>query len=197
MREFFGEKVAINIAKLKQKADLIIGNNVFAHVPDINDFSKGLASVLKPDGTITLEFPHLMKLLEFNQFDTIYHEHFSYLSLHTVTSIFKMAELRVYDVEAIDTHGGSIRVYGCHQDSDIKEKPSVKKMLHKESVCNMKKIDPYALIQKSAENIKNSFLQFLLDASKDGKKVAGYGAAAKGNTLMNFAGIKRIVFVCL
>ena len=198
MREFFGEKVAINIAKLKQKADLIIGNNVFAHVPDINDFSKGLASLLKPDGTITLEFPHLMKLLEFNQFDTIYHEHFSYLSLHTVTSIFKMAGLKVYDVEALDTHGGSIRVYGCHQDSDTKEKSSVKNMLHKESLCNMKKIDPYVLIQKSAEDIKNSFLQFLLDASNDGKKVAGYGAAAKGNTLMNFAGIKRdsISFVC-
>ena len=198
MREFFSEKVAINIAKLKQKADLIIGNNVFAHVPDINDFSKGLASVLKPDGTITLEFPHLMKLLEFNQFDTIYHEHFSYLSLHTVSTIFKMAGLKVYDVEALDTHGGSIRVYGCHQDSDIKEKSSVKNMLDKESACNMKKIDPYVLIQKSAENIKNSFLQFLLDASKAGKKVAGYGAAAKGNTLMNFAGIKRdsISFVC-
>lgn len=198
LREFFGEEIGNQIAVNHQKADLIIGNNVFAHVPDINDFSKGLAAALKISGTITLEFPHLMKLLEFNQFDTIYHEHFSYLSLYSVSSIFKMAGLRVYNVEELNTHGGSIRVYGCHQNSDIKEKSSVKDMLDKESTNNMKKIDPYILLQKSAENIKDTFLQFLIDASQSGKKVAGYGAAAKGNTLMNFAGIKKdgIKFVC-
>lgn len=198
LREFFSEEIGNQIVVNHQKADLIIGNNVFAHVPDINDFSKGLAAALKISGTITLEFPHLMKLLEFNQFDTIYHEHFSYLSLHSVSSVFKMAGLRVYDVEELDTHGGSIRVYGCHQSSDIQDKSSVKDMLDKESFNNMQKIDPYILMQKSAEKIKNSFLQFLLDASKSDKKVVGYGAAAKGNTLMNFAGIKKdsIKFVC-
>ena len=124
LREFFGEKIASQIAIDHKKADLISGNNVYAHVPDINDFTKGLAAVLESSGTITLEFPHLMKLLEFNQFDTIYHEHFSYLSLFSVSKIFASAGLRVYDVEELSTHGGSIRVYGCHDESNIQEEES-------------------------------------------------------------------------
>lgn len=190
LREFFGEDIANQIIFNNQKADLIIGNNVFAHVPDINDFTKGLAVALKQSGTITLEFPHLMQLLEAKQFDTIYHEHFSYLSLHAVNNIFKAANLRVYDVEELVTHGGSIRVFGCHSDSNIRESSSVQRLLDKESSKGMITMNPYSTFQESAEKIKDTFLQFLIDASKSNKTVAGYGAAAKGNTLINFAGVK-------
>jgi len=190
LRNFFGEEIANQLASNNQKADLIIGNNVFAHVPDINDFTKGLASALKPSGTITLEFPHLMQLLEFKQFDTIYHEHFSYLSLHAVNNIFKAGNLRVYDVEELATHGGSIRVFGCHADSNIRESSSVQRLLDQESLKGITAINSYSSFQESAEKIKDTFLQFLIDASKSNKTVAGYGAAAKGNTLLNFAGVK-------
>ena len=196
LREFFGEDIANQIIFNNQKADLIIGNNVFAHVPDINDFTKGLAVALKQSGTITLEFPHLMQLLEAKQFDTIYHEHFSYLSLHAVNNIFKAANLRVYDVEELVTHGGSIRVFGCHSDSNIRESSSVQRLLDKESSKGMITMNPYSTFQESAEKIKDTFLQFLIDASKSNKTVAGYGAAAKGNTLINFAGVKTGIQYC-
>jgi len=190
LREFFGEKIASQIAIDHKKADLISGNNVYAHVPDINDFTKGLAAVLESSGTITLEFPHLMKLLEFNQFDTIYHEHFSYLSLFSVSKIFASAGLRVYDVEELSTHGGSIRVYGCHDESNIQETNAVQLMLNRELEYGMQAIDVYKNFQDDANQIKDSFLHFLIEASRSGKSIAGYGAAAKGNTLMNYAGIK-------
>ena len=189
-REFFGKELALQLKKEGKSADLIIGNNVFAHVPDINDFTKGLAAVLESSGTITLEFPHLMKLLEFNQFDTIYHEHFSYLSLFSVSKIFASAGLRVYDVEELSTHGGSIRVYGCHDESNIQETNAVQLMLNRELEYGMQAIDVYKNFQDDANQIKNSFLHFLIEASRSGKSIAGYGAAAKGNTLMNYAGIK-------
>ena len=190
LREFFGEKIASQIAIDHKKADLISGNNVYAHVPDINDFTKGLAAVLESSGTITLEFPHLMKLLEFNQFDTIYHEHFSYLSLFSVSKIFASAGLRVYDVEELSTHGGSIRVYGCHDEANIQETNAVQLMLNRELEYGMQAIDVYKNFQDDANQIKDSFLHFLIEASRSGKSIAGYGAAAKGNTLMNYAGIK-------
>jgi hypothetical protein len=198
IRKFFGEKIAINLSDSGKKADLIIGNNVYAHVPDINDFTKGLSILLKPEGTITLEFPHLMKLLEFNQFDTIYHEHFSYLSLHSVTSIFNMAGLRIYNIEELPTHGGSIRVYGCHANANINEDKSVKTMLEHEYNFGITDMKIYDSFQNIAEQVKESFIKFLDNALASNKVVAGYGAAAKGNTLMNFAAIKdnSIAFVC-
>lgn len=198
LREFFGEDIGIELSRSGKQADLIAGNNVFAHVPDINDFSKGLAAALKPTGTITLEFPHLMKLLEFYQFDTVYHEHFSYLSLHVVTSIFKLAGLRIYHVEELHTHGGSIRVFGCHENSDIAETDSVRLMVEREFKFGIKEINTYNSFQEIADQIRDSFLKFIDNARLSNKIIAGYGAAAKGNTLMNYAGVQAndIKFVC-
>jgi len=198
LREFFGEDIGIELSRSGKQADLIAGNNVFAHVPDINDFSKGLAAALKPTGTITLEFPHLMKLLEFYQFDTVYHEHFSYLSLHAVTSIFKLAGLRIYHVEELHTHGGSIRVFGCHESAAIAEDDSVKVMLEHEYKFGIIDMNIYSAFQDTADKIKESFIKFLDDVISSNQVVAGYGAAAKGNTLMNYAAIKdnAIEFVC-
>lgn len=198
LQEFFGEKLGAGLAEEGKGADLIIGNNVYAHVPDINDFTRGMKKLLKPDGVITLEFPHLMRLVEFSQFDTVYHEHFSYLSLGTVRRIFSEAGLRIFDVEELPTHGGSLRVYGCHQDAEREQSSSVTKLLEVEVSRGMVTAAYYEHFQQQAEIIKNQFLAFLLEAKKDGKKVAGYGAAAKGNTLLNFAGVKPdlLPFVC-
>jgi hypothetical protein len=164
---------------------------VYAHVPDINDFTKGLKAALKLGGTITLEFPHLMRLIEHAQFDTIYHEHFSYLSLYTVRRIFEAAGLRVWDVEELPTHGGSLRVYA--QRSDTAPHPvqhRVAQQLQREIEAGVQTPAFYAGLQDSAERIKHALLRFLLDARRDGLKVAAYGAAAKGNTLLNFAGVR-------
>ncbi|ASP35396.1 class I SAM-dependent methyltransferase [Labrenzia sp. VG12] len=198
LQEFFGETLAKKLAGSGQSADLIIGNNVYAHVPDINDFTCGLARQLKPEGVVTLEFPHLMRLVEFCQFDTVYHEHFSYLSLGTVKRIFEAAGLRIFDVEELPTHGGSLRVYGCRVDSGHTERASVATLLDVENRRGMETQEFYADFQQRAEDIKNEFLRFLLDARRDGKTVAGYGAAAKGNTLLNFAGVRPdlLPFVC-
>ncbi|MCI5164672.1 MAG: methyltransferase domain-containing protein, partial [Candidatus Electrothrix sp. GM3_4] len=172
------------------QADLIVGNNVYAHVPDINDFTQGLKAALKPGGTITLEFPHLMRLLEQNQFDTIYHEHFSYLSLCTVSRIFQTAGLRIWHVEQLATHGGSLRVFSCHSDDHRENTVAVKELLAKEIQCGLQSIDAYQSFQPRADRVKNDLLTFLIEQKKAGKKVAGYGAAAKGNTLLNYAGVK-------
>ena len=188
--EFFGTTLASELAEKGQKADLILGNNVYAHVPDINDFTKGIDLLLKPEGVVTLEFPHLMKLLQFNQFDTVYHEHFSYLSLQTVSKIFEAAGLRVFDVEELPTHGGSLRVYGCKSTASQLEKASVSRILEAEKSAGMANAEIYRSFQFKADTVKNDFVRFLLDARRDGKTVAGYGAAAKGNTLMNYAGVK-------
>lgn len=197
-RKFFGETLAWELVDAGQAADLIIGNNVYAHVPDINDFTRGLRSLLKADGVVTLEFPHLMRLVEFCQFDTVYHEHFSYLSLGTVKRIFEEAGLRVFDVEELPTHGGSLRVYGCRQDSSHTVTPAVTTLLDEETRRGMEGPDYYADFQARAEEVKNRFLGFLLEASQAGKSVAGYGAAAKGNTLLNFAGVRPdlLPYVC-
>jgi len=189
-REFFGQKLANELINNNQQADLIIGNNVYAHVPDINDFTRGMQIALKPAGTITLEFPHLMELLRNSQFDTIYHEHYSYLSLYTVAEIFSSAGLRVFDVEQLTTHGGSLRVFGCHDHDSRKTTDAVTKLLDAEKDSGMRELDVYLKFQTRAETIKNNLLQFLIEQKRLGKKVAGYGAAAKGNTLLNFAGIK-------
>jgi SAM-dependent methyltransferase len=198
MREFFGEVLGKQLVKKNQQADLIVGNNVYAHVPDINDFTRGLKAALKPNGTITLEFPHLMILIEQAQFDTVYHEHFSYLSLQTVIQIFSAAGLRVWNVEELPTHGGSLRVYGCHQDDPRLTQAEVSDMLQKEIEYGLQNLNTYLSFQSRADKIKNDLLSFLIEQKRAGKKVAAYGAAAKGNTLLNYAGVKPdlIEFVC-
>lgn len=198
LREFFGRDLAARLSTEYRKADLILGNNVYAHVPDINDFTAGLKDALKPDGTVTLEFPHLLRLIQENQFDTVYHEHFSYLSLHTVARIFKLAGLRIWDVERLPTHGGSLRVYGCHDDALRMETPAVVELLAEEHRCGLQQLSTYQSFQARANRTKNDLLHFLIDQSRAGKAVAAYGAAAKGNTLLNYAGVKPdlLPYVC-
>tara|TARA_R110001599_G_scaffold215962_2_gene414233 strand:+ start:9782 stop:11005 length:1224 start_codon:yes stop_codon:yes gene_type:complete len=198
LKEFFGEQLGRRLAEEGRQADLLVGNNVYAHVPDINDFTRGLKRALKPEGTITLEFPHLLKLIELTQFDTVYHEHFSYLSLHTVIQIFNMAGLRVWNVEELTTHGGSLRIFGCHENDSRDELPRVNKLLIEELKSGMQTISTYQHFQIRANQVKDTLLTFLIAQKSAGKKVAAYGAAAKGNTLLNYAGIKPdlLPFVC-
>ena len=190
LREFFCSKLAKQFVNEEKQADLIIGNNVFAHVPDINDFTEGMKQVLKPDGTITLEFPHLMQLIKNNQFDTVYHEHYSYLSLASVSHIFNKAGLRVFDVEELPTHGGSLRVYGCHDKDSRKCKRFVSKLLEIEHKNGLQELNTFLTFQDKADKVKNELLTFLLTQKKEGKTVVAYGAAAKGNTILNYAGVK-------
>lgn len=198
MREFFGEAMACRLADGGRQADLICGNNVYAHVPDINDFTRGLCVALKPQGVVTLEFPHLMQLVEHCQFDTVYHEHFSYLSLTTVQRIFEKAGLRVFDVENLPTHGGSLRVYGCRRDAGHSHTLAVDKALQEEARRGLDTAAYYEGFQARAEAVKDGLLTFLLDQKRTGKTVVGYGAAAKGNTLLNYAGIRPdlLPFIC-
>ena len=197
-QEFFGKNMGLSMANAGEQADLVLGNNVFAHVPDINDFTEGVAALLKPNGVVTFEFPHLLQLIQQNQFDTIYHEHFSYLSLCSVSSIFKAAGLRVFDVEELKTHGGSLRIYGCRGDASHKETSLVQNILTNELQAGMQDEKTYSAFQKKADKVKDGLISFLLEAKAEGKTVAGYGAAAKGNTLMNYAGIRPdlIPFIC-
>ena len=196
--EFFGEPLGKQLAAMGKQADLIAGNNVYAHVPDINDFTRGLKAALKPGGTITLEFPHLMRLIEHTQFDTVYHEHFSYLSLYTVNRIFKAAGLRVWNVEELPTHGGSLRIYGCHDEEARETTHAVSAMLAEEAQRGLQTLATYQDFQTKADRVKDDLLSFLIDQKRAGKKVAAYGAAAKGNTLLNYAGVKPdlLPFVC-
>jgi SAM-dependent methyltransferase len=187
---FFGEAFAREFADARGHADLIIGNNVLAHVPDINDFVAGLALLLAPQGVVTMEFPHLMELVGNRQFDTVYHEHFSYLSFHTVRRIFAAHGLRIWDVEPLATHGGSLRVWACRDTATHAEAPAVANMLAREQTAGMFDLSYYRGFQVVAEAVKDDFLGFLLEQKRAGKRVAGYGAAAKGNTLINFAGIR-------
>lgn len=198
LREFFGKDLACRLAGEGRQADLILGNNVYAHVPDINDFTAGLKAALKPGGTITLEFPHLLRLIEHTQFDTIYHEHFSYLSLYTVCRIFAAAGLRVWDVEPLPTHGGSLRVFGCHADDPKPETPAVSTIVRAEEIAGLRERATYWQFQARAEAIKDDLLRFLIEQKRAGKTVAAYGAAAKGNTLLNYSGVRPdlLPFVC-
>jgi SAM-dependent methyltransferase len=189
--EFFGQQLAQELVKKGRQADLTAANNVLAHVPDINDFVSGFAAILKPQGVSTFEFPHLLKLMAENQFDTIYHEHFSYLSLTSVQRIFAANGLTVFDVEEYPTHGGSLRVFA--QRSDTGKHPiseRVTAMLQLEKEVGMMTAEYYADFQPKTDKVKNDFLTFLLEAKSQGKTVVGYGAAAKGNTLMNYAGVR-------
>lgn len=197
-QEFFGASVGHRMEDAGEQADLVIGNNVYAHVPDINDFTHGVAALLKPDGVVTFEFPHLMQLIAQTQFDTVYHEHFSYLSLCAVKSIFAVAGLRVFDVEELPTHGGSLRIYGCRVEAGHSETDAVKAILQAEDRAGLQDVATYTSFQTRANRVKDGLVQFLLNAKSEGKSVAGYGAAAKGNTLLNYAGIRPdlLPFVC-
>lgn len=190
--DFFGVRLAKQLVIEGKKADLLLGNNVLAHVPDIMDFVGGMNVILKDNGVITMEFPHLYQLVLNNQFDTIYHEHFSYLSFTTVSKIFEANNLVMFDVEEVPTHGGSLRIFAKHKNDNSKAiSDNVANMLKKEKDAGMLNIDYYKNFQVKIEGIKNDLLEFLLQQKRAGKKVAAYGAAAKGNTLLNYCGIKN------
>lgn len=191
IEEFFGTSLATRLVNQNMQADLMPANNVLAHVPDINDFAAGFAALLKPQGVATFEFPHIMHLIEENQFDTIYHEHFSYLSFTTVVKVFNANGLSVFDVEELGTHGGSLRVFA--QRKDMGKHPvsnKVTELLNREAAAGMNRAGYYEGFQAHADKVKNDFLTFLLEAKRAGKTVAGYGAAAKGNTLLNYSGVR-------
>jgi SAM-dependent methyltransferase len=187
--DFFGARLAAT--RLAASADLIVGNNVFAHVPDINDFTAGLKAALKPGGVISLEFPHLLRLIEQAQFDTIYHEHFSYLSLATTERILATQGLKIFDVEELPTHGGSLRVFAAHAEDDAKERaPPVDEIIAEEARAGLRDRAIYETFQRRIDTIRDSFLAFLREQREAGTTVVGYGAAAKGNTLLNYCGVK-------
>jgi SAM-dependent methyltransferase len=188
---FFSRAEAVKLAEEGWRADLIIANNVLAHVPDINDFMSGFPLLLKPNGVSTFEFPHILRLLCENQFDTVYHEHFSYLSLTAVVRIAGQSGLQVFDVEELSTHGGSLRVFAQRIDTHTHPvSPAVDAILFNEMGAGLTKPEGYAGLQSAAEVVKDNFVDFLINAKRQGKRVAAYGAAAKGNTLINFAGIR-------
>jgi len=190
--DFFGVRLAQTFAAKGIQADLLLGNNVLAHVPDINDFVGGMKIILKPAGVITMEFPHLMQLVRNNQFDTIYHEHFSYLSFYTVKQIFEEQGLEMFDVDELPTHGGSLRIYAKHKEDNSKTiSKNVDDLLEKEKTAGMLDLSYYNNFQQKAFSIKLALIEFLIQQKKAGKKVAAYGAAAKGNTLLNYCGIKN------
>ncbi len=191
VESFFGVELAVELASQNRLVDLLVANNVLAHVPDINDFVRAFRILLKPGGVATFEFPHLMRLVDEKQFDTIYHEHYSYLSLTALLSVFKQCDMEIFDVEELSTHGGSLRLYCQSNDTGIHPiSESVGALASKEKQAGLTSEAYYSGFQGRAEKVKNEFLEFLLDAKKRGKKVIGYGAAAKGNTLLNFAGVK-------
>jgi SAM-dependent methyltransferase len=192
VEEFFGVELATRLRAQGFAADLTAANNVLAHVPDINDFVGGFAQILKPDGVATFEFPHLLNLLKFCEFDTIYHEHFSYLSLTAVKRIFEANGLSVFDVEQIETHGGSLRLFAQRKDTGTRGSAAdVARMLNEEAAAGVSTTAYYQGFQPRAEEIKNTMLEFLLKCRRESRSVIGYGAAAKGNTLLNFAGVRR------
>ncbi len=191
VEQFFGVELASELAGGGRLADLMIANNVLAHVPDINDFVSGFARLLKPQGLVTFEFPHLMQMVLENQFDTAYHEHYSYLSLTAVQRIFSVNGLAVFDVEELSTHGGSLRVYAQRSDTGTQVRGQrVSAMLDVEAKAGIKNTSFYREFQRNAEQVKDDLVMFLIDAKRRGLKVCAYGAAAKGNTLLNFAGIR-------
>jgi SAM-dependent methyltransferase len=188
---FFGSETAKQLTNTYGKADLIIGNNVLAHVPDINDFVQGMKLFLKPNGVITMEFPHLQRLVEENQFDTIYHEHFSYLSFSVVRRIFNRYEIELFDVEELPTHGGSLRIYGCHTDDRTKPVSGrVNELVERERSLGLDNLSYYENFNEKVKETKRKILEFLIRAKREGKQVVGYGAPGKGNTLLNYCGVR-------
>jgi 2-polyprenyl-3-methyl-5-hydroxy-6-metoxy-1,4-benzoquinol methylase len=192
MTEFFGKRLALELAQTGKKADLFVGNNVLAHVPDINDFIIGLKIALKGTGVITMEFPHLMHLIDQTQFDTIYHEHFSYFSMQTAANIFKAHGLVIFDVDELPTHGGSLRIYARHvEDTSKPISKAVSNLIERENARGLNQPDCCRSFQNEVNNVKDELLTFLIEQKRLGKKTAGYGAAAKGNTLLNYCGIRK------
>lgn len=192
IEEFFGVELARDLVAQGRQADLAIANNVLAHVPDINDFVRGFALLLNPGGVVTFEFPHLMRLVADSQFDTIYHEHFSYLSFHAVKRILESSGLAVFDVEELPTHGGSLRVFAQRMDSGSRPATSrVRDLIMREYAAGILNADYYGGMQFKADKIRDALLQFLVSAKRDSKDVVAYGAAAKGNTLLNYAGVRK------
>lgn len=188
---FFGAACAQSLLGERRPADLICGNNVLAQVPDLNDFVAGIKILLAPGGVVTIEWPHILRLMRENQFDTIYHEHFSYFSLHTHERIWQRLGMRVFDVEELTTHGGSLRVFGCHADDATKpETDRLKRQREIERVAGLDTLAGYARFTERVERTKRSLLSFLIDVREQGKRVAGYGAPGKGNTLLNYCGIR-------
>ena len=196
--EFFGRDTARSLAG-ESAADLLLGNNVLAHVPDLNDFVAGMKILLKPGGVITMEFPHLMRLIEDNQWDTIYHEHFSYFSFLTASRVFEAHGLRLFDVEELPTHGGSLRIYGCHEDDATKtESDAARALRERERAGGYESLDTYLGYGRRVEADKRQILAFLIGLKEQGLRVVGYGAPAKGNTLLNYCGVRRdfIEYTC-
>lgn len=187
---FFGVETAKYLKETYGQPDLLLGNNVLAHVPDINDFVQGMKVFLKPGGVITMEFPHLLQLIEHNQFDTIYHEHFSYLSFISVDHIFRHFGLQLFDVQELPTHGGSLRIYAKHEDDPRPISGAVQELLDREIKAGFKTPEMYKKFAEQVRETKRKVLEFLIDAKREGKKVAGYGAPGKGNTLLNYCGIR-------
>jgi len=196
-RAFFGTEIATGLAASGTLSDLVIANNVLAHVPDLNDFCEGLAKVLKPEGVVTIEVPHVVNLVNYCQFDTVYHEHFSYFSAITIRNILSKFGLRVFDIEEIGTHGGSLRLFVCRLAAKYKRSEDCKRVEEGEMRLGIQSLSFYSDFQSRSEAIKNNFLRFLLDAKHEGKSVAAYGAAAKGNTLLNFAGVRPDLVSCV
>jgi SAM-dependent methyltransferase len=196
--EFFGEDVARSLAG-ESAADLLLGNNVLAHVPDLNDFVAGMKVLLKPGGVITMEFPHLMSLIEENQWDTIYHEHFSYFSLLTVSAVFEAHQIKLFDVEELPTHGGSLRIYGAHADDEAKqESDAARELRERERAAGYESLGTYRGYGLRVEADKRQILRFLIELKEQGKRVVAYGAPAKGNTLLNYCGVRgdMIEYTC-
>ena len=192
LTEFFGGRVATGLASKGKSADLVIGNNVLAQVPDLNDFVEGLRILLKPRGVVTLEFPHLLQLIERNEFDTIYHEHFSYFSLLTTVRILEAHKLKVFDVEELTTHGGSLRVFACQADDTSRQiDPKVGKLMYREKTAGLASLEGYASFALQVKETKFALLTFLLEAARAGKSVAGYGAPGKSATLLHYCGIGK------
>lgn len=188
--EFFGEGVAKNLAADGRQADLIIGNNVLAHVPLLNDFVAGIALLLKANGSVTIEFPHLLELIEHVEFDTIYHEHYSYISLYAIEQVFSRHGLRLYDVEQLPTHGGSLRIFAAHANrSDLEDSALLRQLRAQESAAGLADLPTYLRFAERVERCRRSLLEFLAAAKREGQTVAAYGAAAKGNTLLNFCAV--------
>ncbi len=187
--EFFGRATARS-AVTESAADLLLGNNVLAHVPDLNDFVGGMKILLKPGGVITMEFPHLMRLIDERQFDTVYHEHFSYFSFHTVRRVFAAHGLKLFDVEELATHGGSLRIYGAHDDDDSKvQSERAGELAQREHQAGYDEIDTYRAFAGAVREEKRAILSFLIELKRSGATIAGYGAPAKGNTMLNFCGV--------
>jgi len=192
LTEFFGVRVATDLASKGKSADLVIGNNVLAQVPDLNDFVEGLRILLKPGGVVTLEFPHLLQLIERNEFDTIYHEHFSYFSLLTTVRILEAHKLKVFDVEELTTHGGSLRVFACLADDTSRQiDPKVGELIDREKNAGLASLRGYASFARQVKETKFALLDFLLEAARVGKSVAGYGAPGKSATLLHYCGIGK------